>query len=84
MPILASHDTDGDGERRERPVKVDTAEIDALASAQVGEDDAASEGVGENDEEENTQERDGAYDSAHHCDGQILHETLCGSGDMGR
>lgn len=56
MPVLPSHDPDGEGKGREGSIKVDAAEVDSFSRAKVGEDDITNERVSENDEEEDTHE----------------------------
>ena len=77
VPVLACHDASREVKRGESSGKVDAAERDPLAGAQVEEDDVADKGVGEDDEEEDAHEWDGTQQSANHGDGQVLHDTLC-------
>ena len=79
VPVLPSHDSDGEEEGGEGPVKVGPAEGDVFPRAKVVEYDVSDEGVGEDDEEEDAHERRGADESADNSDGQVLHYTLVGN-----
>ena len=76
VPVLAGHDAGDEGEGGKRSVKVGATEVDPLAGAEVREDEGTDEGVGEEDEKEDAHKRDGAQQSAHHSDGQVLHDAL--------